>query len=136
LQINSNSNSTDVGNAVVLTEQGQDDEQLSPYAMFQYSIKSQLTRKYYERRIRIFFDFIQFETDVKEIEKRCNDFAQKGHDNINWTSNLIIRFLRFQKERVENKEIAAATLMNFVKALKIFCESANLRIEWKKLMRS
>jgi integrase len=133
LQINSSSNAKD--NAVVLTEQGQEDEQISPYTSFQYSIKSQLTLRYYERRIRIFFDFIQFETDVKEIEKRCNDFAQKGHDNISWVLNLIIRFLRFQKERVENKEIAAATLMNFVKALKLFCDSANLRIEWKKLTR-
>jgi len=25
--------------------------------MFKYSIRSELTRKYYERRIRIFFDF-------------------------------------------------------------------------------
>jgi len=28
--------------------------------MIKYSIRSELTRKYYERRLRKFFDFIQF----------------------------------------------------------------------------
>lgn len=28
--------------------------------MFKYSIRTELTRKYYERRIRTFFDFIEF----------------------------------------------------------------------------
>ena len=46
---------------------------LSPYAMFKYSIRSELTRKYYERRLRIFFDFIQFEIGINETEKRCYD---------------------------------------------------------------
>ena len=67
--------------------------------MFKYSIKSELTRKYYERRLRKFLDFIQFEIGIKEIEKRCNNFAEKGKNNVNWTMNQIIRFLHFQKER-------------------------------------
>jgi hypothetical protein len=60
---------------------------------------------------------------------------QKREININWTSNHIIRFLQFQKERVENKEITAATLKNFVKSLKVFCDSADLDIPWKKITR-
>ena len=42
--------------------------------MFKYSIRTELTRKYYERRIRRFFDFIRFEVEIKDIEKRYNDF--------------------------------------------------------------
>ena len=43
-------------------EEGEEEQsQLSPYIMFKYSIRSELTRKYYERRLRTFFDFIQFE---------------------------------------------------------------------------
>jgi hypothetical protein len=71
----------------------------------------EVTRKYYERRLRRFFDFIQFEIGIKEIEKRCNDFAEKGKSNINWTLNQIIRFLRFQKERGEKEEKTTATLV-------------------------
>jgi hypothetical protein len=45
------------------------------------------------------------------------------------------RFLHFQKERVESKEITAATLKNFIKSLKVFCDSADLVIQWKKIIR-
>jgi hypothetical protein len=51
------------------------------------------------RRLKTFFDFIQFEIEIKEIEKRCNHFAERGKFNINWTLNQIIRFLQFEKEK-------------------------------------
>lgn len=62
-----------------------------------------------------FFDFIEFETDVNDIESRCNVFVEKAKSNTNWTLSQVIRFLQFQKETVDNKEITAATLKNFVK---------------------
>jgi hypothetical protein len=43
--------------------------------------------------------------------------------------------LHFQKERVENNEITAATLKNFIKSLKVFCDCADLDIPWKKITR-
>src|SRR5688572_22433509 len=107
LQINYN----DSANVIALGEE--QNQSLSSYAMFKYSIRSELTRKYYERRLSKFFDFIQFEIELKEIEKRCNAFAEKGRSNTNWTLNQIIPFLHFQKERVEKEEITAATLKNF-----------------------
>jgi hypothetical protein len=58
-------------------EEGEGKEQqshLNAYTMFKYSICTELTRKYYERRLRRFFDFIQFEVEIKDIEKRSNDF--------------------------------------------------------------
>jgi hypothetical protein len=89
---------------VVLT-QDEKQSRLSPYAMFKYSIRSELTRKYYERRIRNFFDYVQFETGIRDIEKRCNDFAEYSRNNVSWVLNQIIRFLQFHKQRVENEEI-------------------------------
>ena len=65
--------------------------------MFRYSIRSELTRKYYERRLRKFLDFIQFEIESKELEIRCDSFARRGKDNVDWAINQIIRFLQFQK---------------------------------------
>jgi len=122
-------------NNTTTTLEEEEQNQLSSYMMFKYSIRSELTRKYYERRLRTFFDFIQFEIEIKELEIRCNHFAERGKININWTLNHIIRFLQFQKERVENAEITAATLKNFVKSLKVFCDSADLDIPWKKITR-
>jgi hypothetical protein len=48
------------------------DDVTSPYYMFKYySIRSELARKYYQRRIRTFFDFIEFLVG-SPIEVRCN----------------------------------------------------------------
>jgi hypothetical protein len=125
------SNVVDVIDGLILKEregedgEGQQQNQLNTYTMFKYSIRTELTRKYYERRLRRFFNFILFEVEIKDIEKRCNAFAEMGRNNVNWTLNQVITFLHFQKERVEHKEITAATLKNFVKSLKVFCESAD-----------
>ena len=51
--------------------------------MFKYAIKTDITRKYYERRLKIFFDFIEFEITDKIIESKCNKFAEKAKDNAN-----------------------------------------------------
>lgn len=106
----------------------------SSYYMFKYSIRNELTRKYYERRLHRFFDYIDFLPNT-EIEKRCDEFAQKGKDDSNWALNKIIAFLQFQKDRSEKGEITPATLGNFVKAIKLFCEMSDVQIPWKKITR-
>ena len=46
--------------------------------MFKFSTRSKTMRKYYERRIRHFLDFIKFDLDNKHnVEKRCNAFAYR-----------------------------------------------------------
>jgi hypothetical protein len=35
------------------------------------------------RRVRKFFDFIEFEVEVEDVERRYNDFAEKGKSNTN-----------------------------------------------------
>ena len=100
LQINYNN----VPDTLQLKEKEVQNQFLKPYTMFRYSVRSEVTRKYYERRLRKFFDFIEFEVEVEDVERRYNDFAEEGKSNINWTINQIIRFLHFQKERVESKK--------------------------------
>lgn len=85
----------------------------NPYNMFKYSIRNELTRKYYERRLKRFFDFINF--DIKlDIGERCNNFVDKSKNEVSssWVVNQIIEFLQFQKNRVEDGEITASTLRN------------------------
>ena len=45
-----------------------------------------------------------------------------------WTFTKIIGFLQFQRERVQREEITAATLYNFVKALKLFCKMSDVPV--------
>ncbi len=104
------------------------------YSLFVYAIRTQITRDYYLRRLRTFFDFIKLLPNAK-IQNRCNHFATVAIKDNDWRFGKIISFLQFQKERVERKEITAATLYNFVKALKLFCEMSDVPVSWKKITR-
>ena len=106
---------------------------LIAYTLFVYAIRSQVTRDYYLRRLRIFFNYINLESD-KTIQERCNYFANKETKDPSWAFNCTIRFLQYQKERVEKEEITGATLRNF-KALKLFYEMSDIPIQWKKITR-
>jgi hypothetical protein len=86
-----------------IADLGHNKGELTPYLMFKYAIKTEITRKYYERRLKKFFDFIEFEIIDKNIESKCNKFAGKSKSNTNWALSQIIRFLQYQKERVEHQ---------------------------------
>jgi hypothetical protein len=104
------------------------------YSLFVYALRSQVTRDYYLRRLRTFFNHINLLPDGT-IDERCNMFAAKGVNDHNWSFGCIIKFLQFQKERVGRGEITGATLRNFVKAIKLFCEMCDIQISWKKITR-
>ena len=46
-----------------------------------------------------------------------------------------MKSLLVQKERVERKEITGATVRNYVKTIKLFCEMSDLILPWKKITR-
>ena len=61
----------------------------NPYVMLKFSIRSEATRKYYERRITRFFDFIEFSPD-KGIEERFDVFATYARKDLTWGLNKIM----------------------------------------------
>jgi hypothetical protein len=105
-----------------------------PYALFVYAIRSPYTKESYFRRLRKFFDSVGL-CNGAMFEERCNAFVNKGRQDSNWAFNTILRFLQYQKERVERKEITRGTLLNHVKTIKMFCELAELVLPWKKITR-
>jgi integrase len=104
------------------------------YSLFVYAVRSQVTRDYYLRRLKIFFNFISL-FPLGTMEQRCNLFAAKGLKDPNWAFCSIVKFLQLQKEWVEREEITGATLRNFVKAIKLYCEMSDIPIAWKKISR-
>jgi hypothetical protein len=76
------------------------------YSLFVYAIRTQITRDYYLRRLRTFFDFIKLLPNAK-IEDRCNQSASIAIKDHSWIFNKIINFLQFQKEKAQRDEIAA-----------------------------
>jgi integrase len=106
---------------------------VDPYSMFVYAVKSPLTRKKYEGSLIKFFDFTGITGETICI--CCASFEQKGRADPKWVSLVIINFLQSQKQRVENKEISGATVRNYVKAIKLFCEMCEISVPWKKIVR-
>src|SRR5919202_673573 len=100
------------------------EEESNAYSLFVYGVRSQITRDYYLRRLRIFFNHIALFPEGT-MEERCNLFATKGLKDPNWAFSSIVKFLQFQRQRVEREEITGATLRNFVKAIKLYCEMSD-----------
>jgi hypothetical protein len=84
--------------------------------------------------MKTFFNYINLLPNGN-LEEQCNLFAAKGLTDPKWAFNNIIKFLQYQKERVEKEEITGATLRNFVKTIKLFCEMSDIPIQWKKITR-
>lgn len=87
----------------------QSTEESTAYSLFVYAVRSQITMDYYLRRLRIFFNYINL-LSGGTMKERCNMFAAKGIKDPTWAFSSIVRFLQFQRQRVEKEEITGATL--------------------------
>jgi hypothetical protein len=58
----------------------------SPYNLFKYAVRTEITRRYYERRIRTFFDFIGFMVGSVIVD-RCNSFSEESKQANEWATN-------------------------------------------------
>ncbi|MPZ04854.1 MAG: hypothetical protein GEU26_00265 [Nitrososphaeraceae archaeon] len=47
----------------------------------------------------------------------------------------LLRFFDFHLERVRRKELAAGTVRNYFRAIKLFCEMNGAALNWKKITR-
>jgi hypothetical protein len=106
---------------------------IDPYTMFLHAMKSPVTKAKYSRRLELFFDFLKIPGET--IEEQCLTFINNGRSNVNWGFTNILKFVLFHKERIHKKEISGATLINYLKAIKLFCEMSDLSINWKKITR-
>jgi hypothetical protein len=76
------------------------EERSDAYSLFVYAIRSKVTKDYYLRRLRIFFNHINL-LPSKSMKERCNLFAAKGEMDSNWAFSCVVKFLQYQKEKVE-----------------------------------
>ena len=120
-----------VANSLGQLQVNTEDYSSNYYAIVKFSIRSDVPRKYYERRIRQFLDFINSDLEDDDIENRTNAFAYTAIQEIKSAVEHMIRFLKYQKSRVENGDITVATLRNYVKAVKSFCDVCGITIPWK-----
>jgi len=58
-----------------------------------------------------------------------NRVKNEGND---WIFNNILRFMQFQLDRANRKEIPGSIIRNYLKSIKLFCKMADFSIAWKK----
>ena len=104
-----------------------------PLESFLYAIKSDSTKQRYERRLKNFLDFLDLEGD---LEAQAKSFIiQSQQKGKSWVSAKVMKFLTFQKDRVNKGEITGATVQNYYKPLKLFLEMNDVELSWKKISR-
>jgi hypothetical protein len=104
-----------------------------PLELFQYAMKSKATRERYQRRLKNFFDFLCFDGSL-DAQARLF-IAAASQNGKNWVFANVMKFLTFQKERVERCEITNATVRNYYKPLKLFMEMNDIELSWKKISK-
>ncbi|MGH9973245.1 MAG: hypothetical protein ACRD93_05035 [Nitrososphaeraceae archaeon] len=102
---------------------------LSPYDNFVYGLRVKETKRQYPHRLDIFMSFIGLQGTIEETCARLYEFSKNNIDQI---QSYIIKFINFQKKRIENKEIAEGTLHNYIKAIKLFYSMNDIIINWRK----
>jgi hypothetical protein len=111
--------------------QKQEFETLSPYENFVYGLRAKETKRQYPHRLDKFLSYLELEGT---IEEKCFKLYEIAKDNKLFYSQLI-KFIEFQKQRIEIKEISEGTRCNYVKAIKLFCNMNDIMINWKKIAR-
>jgi hypothetical protein len=104
--------------------------ELSPYDNFVYGLRVKETKRQYPHRLDIFMSFMGLQGDIPE---KCAKLYGFSKDNSNLLQSYIIKFINFQKQRIENKEIAEGTLHNYIKAIKLFLSTNDIEINWKRI---
>ncbi len=80
-------------------------------------------------------DFCKFEGGTLE-EKVIKLFEYARSKPQEEVEDLIIRFILFQKDRIDKKEITAGTLRNYTKAIKLFCRMNRTNVTWDVISSS
>ena len=103
-----------------------------PMASFVYALKAAETQRQYPRRFRAFLDFLGYRGTLQDQAKL---FLENARQNAQWAEAEIMKFVAFQRERVEAREIVGSTIRNYIKATKLFCQMNDLVLNWDKIRR-
>jgi hypothetical protein len=105
-----------------------------PYSTFIYGMRSPKTKEKCIGRFRTFLDFIQIPGE--DMIHRCKVFCEMiNSNNTPWLLANILKFLQYQREKFERKEIAAGTVKNYYQAVKLFCDMNDIPVPWKKIRK-
>jgi integrase len=105
-----------------------------PMSVFRYALKSPESQRQYPGRFKVFLDYLCLKGT---IEEQAFQFAKNARNDPKWFQECFMKFIVYQKERVNRKEISEGTIGNYYKAVKLFCEMNfdQPTINWKRITR-
>ena len=106
----------------------------TPFAKFNYAIAAEETRDYYHRKFKAFLSFLNIEYSTLEegVNILYDVIKKEGNE---WFNDVVFDFMEMLKGRVSRKEVAAITIRNYYKPIKLFCDMNNILINWKMITR-
>ena len=108
------------------------ESELDAWTLFLNAMGSPMTRNRYQTRVAKFFDYAGIPGKTLQKSKKL---CQRRKNKTNGALSKILKFVYFQRERAERKEISGGTVRNYTKSIKLFCEMADISISWKKITR-
>jgi hypothetical protein len=105
----------------------------SSYQNFVYALKSKDVKRQYPVMLLRFLNFIDLSGET--VEEKCislYEFARQLGNRKALESELM-RYVRFQEDRIKKKEINSGTLRNYVKAIKLFFTMNDILVNWDKI---
>jgi hypothetical protein len=92
----------------------------NPLSQFLYALKSPETKRQWPNRLKIVFDFLGLHGALHEQAREFITLYKEG--SVTLVQNRIMEFLSYQVQRSHRGEISQATIPNYLKAIKLFCE--------------
>jgi hypothetical protein len=80
----------------------------------------------------LLFDYVGLRGTLNE---QAIEFLERVKVDVNIVQDNLLRFLEFHKDKVRHKELAAGTVKNYYRAVKLFCEMNDISLNWKKISR-
>jgi integrase len=101
------------------------------YEVFQSACATPVTLDRYTRKLKYFFRYMKLQGSLKE---QCKIFYDKASIDITWANRVIGGFVQNLRQRVATREITAATMHDYTKPIKFFCNVNFIDISWKRIL--
>ena len=108
-------------------------EAADPLSQFLYALKAPETKRQWPNRLKVIFRFLDLTGDLDDQARQFVTLYRESGMTV--VHGKLISFISYQIQRAQKKEISPATIPNYLKAIKLFCEMNDIHLNWKKITR-
>jgi hypothetical protein len=86
-----------------------------------------LTKQQYIIRLKMFFDYLGLKGS---LDKQSTEFLVRARKDIEWAEKGLKYFIREKKSKVDEGQLAEASIRNFYKPVRLFCKVHKITLSW------